>query len=393
MRQGRVLILATRVPVRAGDGTPSFVLDNALPLSDRFKISIISPRVKGAREHTTLKGIKITRFAYFPRRWESLAEDAIVPQLRQRPWLWLQALSLTLLMLIAALRRIHLERPDVIHAQWILPAGLVALALRALTGTPYLVTAQGADAFRFESSGLRRVKKMIVGHAGYFVGVSAEITERYRSVGASTEFATQPSGIDFAFWGDVGQRTHDGLTVLFVGRLAAKKGVDTAVRAIRGLDKVKLRVIGAGPELRQLLALVDETGVADRVTFLGQKDREQLLKEFRSATCIVIPSVTAPDGDRDGTPNVLGEAVAAGVPIVASRIAGLQELLEHGSSGLLHEPGDPNELGACIRRLLDEPFLGDRLAKEAKRQLRATLDLARVADRYAGWYAELGRLS
>jgi colanic acid/amylovoran biosynthesis glycosyltransferase len=127
--------------------------------------------------------------------------------------------------------------------------------------------------------------------------------------------------------------------------------------------------------------VIEEHGVADRAQVLGQLERDRIADEMRSATCIVIPSVSAPDGDQDGTPNVLGEAVAAAVPVIASQIAGLEELLLDGRSGLLHEPGDVPGLRACIRRLMNEPDLAVMLAARARSDLQQLLGLPLVAER------------
>ena len=381
----RVLILATRVPVVEGDGTPSFVLDNALPLAQDFDMAILAPRVRESQATSRRGAVAVKRFAYMPRRFESLAEDAIVPQLGMRPSLWFQAVMLSAAMLLSARREIRTEPPDVIHAHWILPAGLVAWLLHGFSHTPYIVTSQGADVFRLEAAPLRWLKRRIVRRAARFVGVSADISHRFEGISANLE--TQPSGIDFGFWEQsVGLRAPEHATVLFVGRLASKKGVDVALRALVGIEVATLRIVGDGTERRRLEALADALGVRERVVFVGQKSRSEIAQEFRRATCVVIPSVTAPDGDRDGTPNVLGEAVAAGVPVIASRIAGLGELLIDSRTGLLHDPGDVEQLRYLLEQIIAEPQFAKRLAVEAKGRLRETLDLNRVAERYAAWY-------
>lgn len=381
-------MLATRVPVVAGDGTPSFVLDNALPLADEFGLTILAPRVKGAPVATMRGGVRVERFAYMPRRWESLAEDAIMPQLGRRPGLWFQAAMLSLGMLAAAAGEIRRCRPSGIHAQWILPAGLVGLFISIFFRIPYMVTSQGADAYRLETGPIGWMKRRIVARASLFVGVSADITRRFD--GLPTTLATQPSGVDFDFWeSTVGVRRPERARVVFVGRLASKKGVDVAIAAVAESDALALTIIGDGPERSRLEELTDALGVRDRVIFLGQKSRNDVAAEFRTATCVVIPSVVAPDGDRDGTPNVLGEAIAAGVPVVAARIAGLEELLVDRRHGLLHPPGDTEQLRRCLEEIVGDSNLAERLAANAKTELRDQLDLLRVAERYADWYRRL----
>ena len=381
----RVLILATRVPLQSGDGTPSFVLDNAVAMADKFDITIIAPRVKGSERVTVHGGVTVRRFAYFPRRFERLADDAIMPQLTRRPALWLQAVTLVTCMTWQTLAQHLRSRPHIVHAQWIVPSALVAYATRPITRTPYIITSRGADAFLLNSGLLKRVKLAAINGAARFVGVSRDITEQF--LVTRTPLEVQPSGIDFTLWKNlVGQRAPEDGRILFIGRLTAKKGVADAIRAVSGLDDVQLRIVGNGPLAGELKELTTSVNADGKVVFLGQQKREQIADELRAAACVVIPSVDAPDGDRDGTPNVLGEAIAAGVPVVASRIAGISDYIVEGVTGLLHEPGDIAGLRACLFSLVHSPNCGDAFALNASSQFREPLDVQTVIKRYGEWY-------
>lgn len=382
----RVLLLATRVPKQSGDGTPSFVLDGATSLSSEFDITLLAPRIADATEVSLLGGVKVKRFPYFPAGYESLAEDAIMPQLNRNPRLWLQAVSLTAMMALHALREHKVVRFDLVHAQWLLPAGLIAMLLKS-TGVPYIVTAQGADAFRLDSRALRKLKFAIIERSERFVGVSSEIVDRFP--GVSVPSTVQASGIDFAMWAElVGRRSPRPGLVLYIGRLASKKGVADLVHAIAATPEARLRVAGDGPKESELMALAERLGVTDRVTFLGRCSRKEIAAEMRNAYCVAIPSVTAPDGDRDGTPNVVGEAAAGGVPIVASDIAGIAELLTDGLDAYLHQPGDVASICERLREAIHDPAEAARRAEAAKRHLRELLDAESVRRNYSTWYRE-----
>ena len=383
----RVLIIATRVPLESGDGTPSFVLDNAAALADQFDITILAPRIRGSRAVTEQYGVTVRRFAYFPARWERLADEAIMPQLGASPLLWLQAVSLVYMMFWSASREHRDKNFDLIHAQWIVPSGLMGLILRAVFGIPYIVTSHGADAFRLDSRLIRALKRMIVSRAERFVGVSREIAERFRDSRVPIE--VQPTGTDFAAWRITVERNNTGRArILFVGRLASKKGVADAIRAVSRLDGVELRIVGDGPREEGLRDLAASLSGGDRIAFLGRRSRTEVAQEMRDALCIVIPSVTAPDGDRDGTPTVLGEAIAAGLPVVASNIAGLAEFVVDGETGRLHDPGDVDGLVSALQSFIDHPHFAAELARSAQARFASTFDLRRVAQRYANWYRE-----
>ena len=381
----KVLMLATRVPAEPGDGTPSFVIDGAMALADRFDTTVLAPRMRTADGSSLHSGVRVERYAYLPRRWERIADTAIMPQLSRRPSLWLQAAALTAMMLIHALRLHRRISPSLVHAHWILPSGLVALILRMLTGAPYVVTSHGADAFRLETGPSRLLKRAVLRRASAVIAVSGEIAEKLSDL--RSDVHVQPVGVDFAAWSPVAQeRAPEQGRVLFVGRLSEKKGVESLIRGIEGVAGASLRIAGEGEQEAELRRLVADEGLSARVEFLGRLSRTALAEELRVAMCVAIPSVTAADGDRDGTPTVLGEAAAAGVPVIASRLGGLQEGIVEGSTGLLHVPGDVDGLRACIERMMTDEHLGRVLAQNAHEHLRGLLDAPVVADRHADWY-------
>ncbi len=391
-RRPRLLVLATRVPLRSGDGTPAFVLDNATALSEEFDIVILAPRTKGSVPTVQLDGVVVKRFPYFFSRWERLADDAIMPQLGKRRSMWLQAVPLGLAMLWHTLKEHRTHRPDVLHANWVLPAGLVALITKCVHGTPYLVTSHGADAFRLNGRALRGLNRVILNRSARLVGVSKDILTKFGPL--RVPVAVQPVSVDFRLWKQlVGTREPAPERVLFVGRLTEKKGVADAIRALATVGDVQLRIVGDGPLEAELRKLAGSGISLGQVVFLGRRTREEVAEEMRTASCLVIPSITAPDGDRDGTPCVLGEAIAARLPVVASRSAGLAEFIIHAETGLLYEPGDIDGLRACVLALKESPATARRLAELAHLAFAADLDRLQVAGRYSGWFREASRAS
>jgi glycosyltransferase involved in cell wall biosynthesis len=356
-------------------------------MSDDFDITVLAPRVRGSRAVSQQDGVTVRRFAYFPARWERLADDAIMPQLGNRPLLWLQAAPLVGMMLWHAIKA-HRDQPfALIPAQWIVPSGLVALLISRLREVPYVITSHGADAFRLDLSPLRALKQAIINRSARFIGVSRDIVERFPTSRCPVE--VQPTGVDFAAWEHPAEPAKPSQgAALFVGRLTAKKGVADAIRAVTRLDDVELRIVGDGPLEQELRALSSSLPGGERVVFLGRRNRAEVAKEMRSALCILIPSVTAADGDRDGTPNVLGEAIAAGLPVIASDIAGLSEFVVDGETGRLHDPSDIEGLAEALRSFINHPKVAARLAENARSRFAPVFDLRQVARRYAHWYRE-----
>lgn len=176
---------------------------------------------------------------------------------------------------------------------------------------------------------------------------------------------------------------------LAVGRLVAKKGYAYLIEAARLLKDRQVpftaRVIGGGPDREALAARIAELDVGDRVQLEGPMPQERLLPVLREADGFVLPCVLAADGDQDGIPVSLMEAMAFGVPCVSTTISGIPELIESGKEGLLVPEKDPRALADAIERLARDPALRRTLGLAARRKVEAGFTLQGLA-------AELDRL-
>ena len=158
--------------------------------------------------------------------------------------------------------------------------------------------------------------------------------------------------------------------ILCVGRLVEKKGHRYIISACEALKRrgVALRcaIVGDGPLRERLERRVRARGLARQIQFTGRLPEREVAELLAKAAALVCPSVVAGDGDRDGIPNVVLEAMACGVPVVASRVSGIPEIVEHGVTGLLTEPRDAEELAARIEDVLRDPY---RAAERCERGL------------------------
>lgn len=161
--------------------------------------------------------------------------------------------------------------------------------------------------------------------------------------------------------------------LLFVGRLVEKKGAHVLLEAVArakslGTDFVA-DIVGSGPLSEQLMARAVELGLESRVVFHGSQTQERVRELLRGASLFVLPCVVAASGDRDGIPVALMEAMACGVPCISTPVSGIPELIEHGTSGVLVDEGDPEALAAAIGALLSEPERARRLASAARQRI------------------------
>jgi glycosyltransferase involved in cell wall biosynthesis len=373
------VVVATTFPARPGDGTPEFVLTLARSIPDH-EVTVVVPRMPGAPRTEVIDGVRVRRVVYFPRRWEGLAADAIMPTLRARPWRVVEVPFLVGALALATWREVRRQEAAVVNPHWIVPAGAIARAVRAVTKVPYVVTVHGADAYTLRGRAGRWLKRRVLGRAAAVLPVSGDIA---RALGLG-DAPVLRMGVDCAaIRAAVGVRRPQQGRLVYVGRLADKKGVDVLVEALARLDGAHLDVIGDGPDRAALEAQARRLGVEDRVRFLGKLPRADVLSALATAHLVVIPSRVGAGGDMDGTPVVLCEAMAAGVPVVASDLGGLGECIDDGVDGLLVPPGDVDALAAVLSQALaggvDLAALGEAAADTAQR----TLDIAEVGAAYA----------
>lgn len=166
--------------------------------------------------------------------------------------------------------------------------------------------------------------------------------------------------------------------LLTVARLTAKKGLATVYRALRRLrdQGVSFRhtLIGDGDDRKQVMALVRSLGLENDTEWLGTLPHEVVLDHYRRCDLFVLGCEVASNGDRDGIPNVLLEAMAMGVPVVATRVSAIPELVRHGHTGLLVPPGDPAALAQAMTRMLTDQPLRRQVIPAANRQVKANFD-------------------
>jgi len=180
--------------------------------------------------------------------------------------------------------------------------------------------------------------------------------------------------------------------ILSVGRLVEKKGFPFLLQAAailhgRGVD-FELVIAGEGPMRDELQRLSGGLGLRDQVVFTGHLTQEQLSHVYRRASVFCLASTVAKDGDRKGVPNVILEAMAYGVPVVASNLSAIPEAVEDGQTGLLVQPGAPQELAAQIEEMLGDARLRDTVVANARRLVAEEFDLMKNTVRLGGLFAQ-----
>jgi glycosyltransferase involved in cell wall biosynthesis len=189
-------------------------------------------------------------------------------------------------------------------------------------------------------------------------------------------------GLDFsrfpAFERTAAKDGETPVVILSVGRLVEKKGTDVLLEALARLPRElhwRLVHVGGGPLKHKLEGQARALGIAERVQWRGARTQTELLAEYRAADLFALASRVARDGDRDGLPNVLGEAQSQGLACVATNISGIPELVEDGRTGLLVAPESPVALAAALQALIAEPARRRALGEAGRQRVRERFGL------------------
>jgi glycosyltransferase involved in cell wall biosynthesis len=169
--------------------------------------------------------------------------------------------------------------------------------------------------------------------------------------------------------------------ILSVGRFCEKKGfaylIDACHRLKQNGRRFACHIVGFGPLEKQMEDLIESLELQDSVFLVGKMTQDKLIPEYRRADLFVLPCLVTDDGDRDGIPNVLVEAMAMRIPVVSTPISGIVELIDHMENGVLAPEKDAESLSRAMEMLLDNPGLRERLGANARQKVMANFSVDR----------------
>ena len=268
---------------------------------------------------------------------------------------------------------------------------VVCLLARA-AGRPYLVHVHGGEFMKFYREESRPLTQRWIRHtlarAALVIALSDQWRERLLAIEPTACVEVLPNGVLLPDLHDLHDtRRRQASTLLFVGDLIRAKGLHDLIRAFGRIAPrfPQLELVCAGgrppPEMTQLVA---ELALQQRVAFPGWLGPERLRAELGRATVFALPSYA------EGMPMALLEAMSWGLPVIATPVGGVPQVVEHGVNGLLVTPGDSDGLAAAVARLLSEPALRESLGAAARRTIATRFSLQTALDRLGELYRRFG---
>jgi len=398
-----VLMVTSSYPKFPGDVTAPFVESIARAVAERgHAVDVLLPHHPDLRRDGDGPG-RFFPYRYAPREdWNLWGyAQSLQSDVRVRPAAWLLAPLAAWALRGAVSTRLREARYDVVHVHWLVPNAALVVDIVRAHRAPLVVSLHGSDVFvaeRFFPA--RALARRALREAGAITACSGDLRDRAVRLGAPPERTrTVPYGVDTAAFSPdraaEGLRRRFGvadgaLLVVAIGRLVEKKGFASLLEAAAQAPGAHLVIVGEGDLRGELEGRARALG--SPVTFTGALERGDAARALAAADVVAVPSVVDRAGNVDGLPNALLEGLASGRAVLATRVAGIPDVVEDGVNGLLVPPGDVPALAGALRRLAAEPETRERLGREARRRAEAGLTWRSAAQAFEESYAQAAAL-
>jgi colanic acid/amylovoran biosynthesis glycosyltransferase len=279
------------------------------------------------------------------------------------------------------------------HAHFATRATSVAFMASQISRIPYSFTAHAYDIFR-SNVNLYALKRKI--QKVRFVVTISDFNKSYLE-GIAPDSADKIvriyNGIDLGRFVPAGPPPAAPFTILSVARLVEKKGLPVLIEACarlqeRGVD-FRCWIIGKGQLRPQLQALIEQHCLQNRVRLLGAQTQGEVLEHYRSAHLFALPCIVGSNGDRDGLPVSIVEALACGLPVVSSPVTAIPEIVHHGQNGLLVPEGNADALATTLESVICDPLLYPRLQANARCSIMSMFDNTKTTAQLARLFKEV----
>jgi glycosyltransferase involved in cell wall biosynthesis len=384
-----VLFLTHSFPRSEGDAAGSFILRLAVALrAEEVTVKVVAPAAAGLPASEDIEGIGVERFRYAPRRFEKLAYTGNMAGDVASSWTAKLALvSFLGSDFLHAVRARRSFEPQVVHAHWWFPNGVVGTWVGGLAHVPLVTTLHGTDVRLARKVGVAKpLFGHVLKHSAAVTTVSKWLKEETEALapGVHPVVAPMPVATDLFEPSTDATQSRDGRRLLYVGRLTEQKGVEHLLYAMSAMKTpASLDIVGDGPNRNALERLAQQLGVAGRIRWRGQLSQSELPAVYQQAAAIVLPATD------EGLGLVAVEALLCETPVVAFDSGGLRDVIQHEKTGLLVKPGDRAALASALDDLLARDGRGSQLGRAGRLYALSAFAPESSARRYAEIYRQV----
>jgi glycosyltransferase involved in cell wall biosynthesis len=381
-----VLFLTHSFPRSEGDAAGAFILRLAVALrGENVNVRVVAPAGPGLPAAEEIEGISVERFRYAPRRYEKLAYTGNMANDVASSWTAKLALVGFLGSdFVHSIRTRRSFEPELVHAHWWFPNGVVGTWVSGLAHIPLVTTLHGTDVRMVRKVGVAKpLFRHVLKHSAAVTTVSRWLRDETETLVPGVHPTVAPMPVATSLFGPGSSR--DGQRLLFVGRLIDQKGVDHLLRALASMKSTaaSLDIVGDGPNREALQQLAQQLGVASRIRWHGHLPPSELPPFYQRAAAIVIPSID------EGLGLVAVEGLLCETPVVAFDSGGLRDVIQHEKTGLLVKPGDRAALARALDDLLARDGRGAEMGRAGRLYALSAFAPESAARRYAEIYRQV----
>lgn len=361
----RLLVITSVYPRHAADDQVPWLRETCKRVAQSgVEVEILAPSWQGLASHT-LDNLTVHRFRYGPAQWETLTgEEGAPSKLRRNPWLKLLAVAYLWCGFWKLVKLLNTRKYDLVEVHWPYPHAFMALPA-VWAGLPVIYHYHSAELklaaqnplaqFIFARS--LRWARAHVANSSYTANLVKKLHPR-----AEVQVISYGSPLGDELLDS--RRTGPRRKLLFVGRHIERKGLTYLIQAMQQLPpEFSLTIVGEGDLTAELKA---QALGNPRISFAGRLSGEELARVYASHDMFVLPAIVDSRGDTEGLGVVLIEAIAAGLPIVASHVGGIPDVIIDGQTGLLVEQKSPPALAQAIFKLSRDEALAQRLVAASR---------------------------
>jgi colanic acid/amylovoran biosynthesis glycosyltransferase len=272
---------------------------------------------------------------------------------------------------------------DIIHAHFAAQPATWALKISKTFDIPYVITTHAYDIYINPDT--KDLKEKFANATKIIT--TTNYNKKYLSDLLGSEFGDNVEivkyGIDISKFSFFPRKANNKIKILFVGRMVEKKGPSYAIEAFKLATaenpEIELRMIGDGPLKNTIDQLIKELQL-ENVTMLGGLSQSRVLKEMEEADIFFLPSLTADNGDREGSPVSILEAAATGLPVVSTQHTGIPEIVIDGVTGFLVPEKDTNAMSEALKKLITHPELRHEMGKKGRSHIETNHDRKKEMD-------------
>jgi len=404
----KICVITSSFPKCSGDSTTgSFIFELFRRLENAdCGVHVVAPHEFGLAKSEIMDGVVVDRFVYMlPHYLQRLAYgSSIAENIKKSKFVAVQVFTYSVSCLLRALRVVRSNSVDSIVACWTIPQGLIAMILRAVTRKPVVLMAFPVELslaiskYRFLMPLLRKTLSkadLVIANSQYtknlILGLGTppqKVHVVYPGVDTRRYLSTRNDGARKEFG------LPDAPTLLTVARLVERKGIKNLVQAmpriLTTMPTVMLVIVGDGPERDRLKEEVRRLGLSGNVIFVGKVAEDKLLRLYEISDVFVLPAIVDSDGNTEGLGVVLLEAMSTQKPVVASRVGGIPEVVVHKQTGILVEPGNPDELARAITYLLKNDQISVKMGRKGRQRAEQIFDWNLIASSFLELLASRG---